>query len=719
MFFWRHIPLLRFLLPFIGGIICSNYVAVHIILAQVFAVISILFSLGVHLYLRKKVNINVQRVGSVVLLFLFFLIGILLTQSRQDNAYKSHFSHIKDPKFLIARVIELPQEKEKSIGCRVEVTQASDQSTCHKVQGKAQLYIAKDSASLALGYGDYIMIHGQLKDVEPIRNPHQFDFKKYYANKNIYQNGYIKSGSWHSIGHNETNPLYALGYKWQQSLLQIFDRYFKEEAVKGVAQAIVFGFKDDLDQDWLDAFSKTGTIHVLAVSGLHVGIIYTLLSWLLMLGSSRGRSRIIKSGFILVALFLYCLVTGFSPSVSRASIMFATVIIAKAFQRQSNIYNTLSFVCFLLLIIDPLNLYNVGFQFSFLAVIGIVFYKDYFGSIWPQSTKIGNHIITLLAVSLAAQITTFPIGLYYFHQYPNFFMVSNLVVIPCISVILYLGVFMVIGSFIYEPLAHFLADIATIYIQFIVRTVSYIQDIPYAFFENVHITFGQMLCIYAAIIGITIALVKKWVCGFVLTAIAIFGFVTADYLYFNELPSTEAIAFDVQNETLIGFRENDTLTLIASKGAYMDQAVSDFIIKPYLINQRITSYRLVPMETLDIRAAYGNLKSLGNGFLWYANQSYLLTDGYKGYLSNPIQVDNLVIGSKKSDAFLKYVNSYIESNKTVFLNSWKPKKATFKESKTHSSVILQNSLQQKLAFLFKNYGCIRLHAICWSGFSTT
>ena len=202
----------------------------------------------------------------------------------------------------------------------------------------------------------------------------------------------------------------------------------------------MFGYKEDLDDEWLEAFSKTGTIHVLAVSGLHVGIIYLLLSGILLMRRSNGRSLKLKSAVILLCLFAYCLLTGFAPSVSRASIMFGVVIVAKAFQRRSNIYNTLSFACFLLLVVSPYNLYNVGFQFSFLAVVGIVYYTDTFRKWVPVSSYLGDKVVTLLSVSVAAQITTFPIGLYYFHQYPNLFMISNLIVIPCITVILYLGI---------------------------------------------------------------------------------------------------------------------------------------------------------------------------------------------------------------------------------------------------------------------------------------
>ncbi len=635
---------------------------------QLLTVLLILVSIGIHLYLRKKIQRSLQLAGSVSILLLFFLLGIVLTHARKDNLYSSHFSQVADAEYMVARVLDVPQEKEKSVSCVVEISSVHKVSQHVKTQGKAQVYLEKDTASLSLHYGDYIIINGQLNEITASSNPFQFDFKRYNAMTSIFHNGYLQRERWRSMGVNKVNPIYALGYTWQRVLQETFNHYFKDESVRGVAEAIVFGYKEDLNDDWLEAFSKTGTVHVLAVSGLHVGIIYTLLSYLLLLGNSKGRSRVIKSVVILVALFIYSLVTGFSPSVSRAAIMFATVIVAKAFQRKTNIYNTLSFACFILLLVNPLNIYNVGFQFSFLAVIGIVLYTDYFKGIWRSSTKTGDKVMTLACVSLAAQLTTFPLGLYYFHQFPNYFIVSNMLVIPCISIVLYLGVFMVVSTFIYQPVAQFLADLAEIYIRFIVQVASYIQELPYAFFENIHITFSQMLTVYAFLIAVTMALVHKWWQGFGIALIAAIGFMAIDYNYQYVLHKNEFIAFDAKKEVLLGFRDNDRLTLIASKGAYMDDAVYDYTIKPYLINNRVSKCEVIPMEMLKVKARYGNVYSLGNGFVWFDNKSYFLTDAYKGYLNKDINVHNLVVGTKKSDRFMKYVEIHVLYDSAIFLD---------------------------------------------------
>ena len=248
----------------------------------------------------------------------------------------------------------------------------------------------------------------------------KFDFKKYYAHQNVYHQGFFKSGEWLSTGENKGNFLFAWSYQWRDILKKRFDAYFKNQEAKGVAEAIVFGYKEDLDQDWMDAFSKTGTIHVLAVSGLHVGIIFFLLSNILGLSRSKGCSLQLKSALAVLSLFFYALFTGVSPSVSRAALMYSTVIVGKAIGRDSSIYNTLCFAAFILVLIDPMSIFNVGFQFSFLAVVGIVFYNDYFRTLLPQSTWLGDRIVSLLAVSMAAQLVTFPLGLYYFHQFSNY-----------------------------------------------------------------------------------------------------------------------------------------------------------------------------------------------------------------------------------------------------------------------------------------------------------
>lgn len=656
MYVWRHIPILRFLLPFIIGIFCYVEFGWGVSPFIIFLALGLPTVLSFHFYFEQHINRPLQQVVSILALVLFCAIGYVLTWSYQQLHYPAHFAHSTSASELLVRIKNNPEQKAKSISCQVELISALDSTNQIEIAGEAQLYIETDSLSKQLQYGDYLLVANQLNKVTPPKNPHQFNFKKYYAQRNIYHQGYIRSGMWRATGQNKTMWLLEVAYKWQGYLKEKFAIYFEDEAVRGVAQAIVFGYKDDLDDEWMEAFSKTGTIHVLAVSGLHVGIIYILLSGLLLMKRSKGRALKIKSAIILLFLFAYCLLTGFAPSVSRASIMFGVVVVAKAYQRRSNIYNTLSFACFLLLAINPYNLYNVGFQFSFLAVVGIVYYKDSFRRRIPVSSYLGDKIVTLLSVSLAAQITTFPIGLYYFHQYPNLFMISNLIVIPCITVILYLGIgFIVVVSFS-AVLAKFCASLMTLYIDFIARVVHYIQDIPYAFFEDVHITYWQMLSIYGFILAATIARKLESKVAAVAAISFVVLFLLADYRYEESLPKNEVVLFDVGRDFLAGFREGDKITFVASQGVYADQNKLDFVIRPYMVKERLDfNYTIIPDIMLSTTTDCVNFHSLGNGLVWFNNKSYHFLDYTEDYINGPVKSDVLIVGGNKSEKYLQKV----------------------------------------------------------------
>ncbi|MGB1037053.1 MAG: ComEC/Rec2 family competence protein [Bacteroidia bacterium] len=674
MYAWRHIPLLRFLLPYILGIVCSGFFEKGAKITLITGVALLVFILASHFYLIKRINRQLQMLNSVLVVVVFFILGVLFTLGYSTSSYSESFRE-GDYDNVLVRVTSQPKVSEKSIGCEASILRVKKDSNITRTQGLAQLYFQKDSISSSIRYGDYLWVNCNLAQIESPKNPYQFNFKSYYANKNIYHQGFVKSSHWEFTGENEGNFLYRLSYAWQEKLKVLFDRHFRDQSIKGVAEALVFGYKEDLDDDWMDAFSKTGTIHVLAVSGLHVGIIFILLSFVLGLKRSKGTSLLIKSIIAVSVLFLYCLLTGFAPSVSRASLMFSTVILAKAFNRNSNIYNTLCFAAIVLLLINPFSIYNVGFQFSFLAVIGIVYYKDKFRSLWPQSTWLSDKIVTLLSVSVAAQITTFPLGLYYFHQYPNLFMISNLIVIPCITIVLYAGVLFSILGLFNDFIAEWLSSFMEVYISFIAQVVHFIQDIPYAFFENVHITFTQMLLLYGFIIAYTVTLVHKWKTGFVFMLLVFGGFIYSDWSYESDKNHSEVICFDQRNETILGFRSGSKVSIIASEGVYANEDIDEFLIEPYLINNRLEKHSIFPQSCLQEGVRLGEVYSNGEGFLYFENNSFLLLDNLKSFVKDTLHVDVLIIGKMKSDRYLTKVLPLIKFKKCVVLNSWRSDEA--------------------------------------------
>lgn len=666
---WRHIPLFRFLLPFIFGILAASYFFIYIKLTLAISLLLIIVSISLHFYTRKKINRKLIQLNSFILLVLVFIGGILISFFHNQIHSPKHFSKTTFANAYLVRVASNPSIKTKSISLEVNVLSVIDSNKVKPSIGKAQLFIALDSASRQIRYGDELLIANNLQEILEPANPFQFDFKKYYKSKNIFHNGFIQQDGWEHTSKRSGNSLLKLGYTLQNNLQRQFTQYFNDEKVRGIAQAIVFGYKEELDDEAMEAFSRTGTIHVLAVSGLHVGIIFIMLSYILLLKNSKGKSLAIKSVIVLLVLFMYCLITGFSPSVSRASIMFGLVLLGKVFLRQASIYNTLSFACLVLLISNPNNLFNVGFQFSFLAVFGIVYYKDGFRRLFPTSSWLGDKIITLMAVSVAAQITTFPLGLYYFHQYPNLFMFSNLIVIPCITVILYGGIFFALFSYLSSFVGAFLAEVVSLYIRFIANAVGYIQNLPFAFFENVYISFEQLICIYLFIFSLTFIWINRWKAGLFIPVLFALGYIGFELNLFSKTQKAEVISFYHSKETLLAFRSNNQVLFLGSSGIYKDEQALKYIITPYVVSEGLKNYDILPIETIKRPISHKLITGYGNGMVWFNGKSYIILDEINAYITDTIKADYLLIGRKKSLQYVAAITSLIKSQKVVFTSN--------------------------------------------------
>ncbi|RZK98297.1 MAG: ComEC/Rec2 family competence protein, partial [Pedobacter sp.] len=214
----------------------------------------------------------------------------------------------------------------------------------------------------------------------------------------------------------------------------------KNDEAFAVATTLILGYRADLDKATLSTYSRTGTIHALSVSGMHVGLVYLVLNWLLSMMSHSKWTSVVKMLIILTCIWFYALLTGFSPSVLRSVIMLTVFIIANSFNRNTNNYNILAFTAFSLLVYNPYLIWDIGFQLSFLAVIGLIWLQPMIQG-WLD-TKIGwmNKLFSVIAMSLAAQIVTFPFSIYYFHQFPVYFLIGNLFIMIPIAGIMYLGI---------------------------------------------------------------------------------------------------------------------------------------------------------------------------------------------------------------------------------------------------------------------------------------
>ncbi|HEX8658094.1 MAG TPA: ComEC/Rec2 family competence protein, partial [Hymenobacter sp.] len=278
-----------------------------------------------------------------------------------------------------------------------------------------------------------------------------------------YHQQYVHPDQYRVLRLDPPNPLIALSLRAAAQLDGVFRHYIKAKREYGIASALVLGLKDDVDAATKQAYSATGTTHIMAVSGLQVGLLFAAVSWVLrrLLGRVRGF-RVWSALLGLAVIWSYAFLTGLSASVLRATVMFTIIIFGRAFGRQDSVFNTLAVAAFGLLVWNPFLVADVGFQLSFLAVLSIVYGQPriarqldvaaYFLArrrpwqpravqrAWQTAGSLLDAVWQAVALSLAAQVATVALGLYYFHQFPFSFLLANLVAVPISSGAVYVGI---------------------------------------------------------------------------------------------------------------------------------------------------------------------------------------------------------------------------------------------------------------------------------------
>jgi competence protein ComEC len=250
----------------------------------------------------------------------------------------------------------------------------------------------------------------------------------------------LKSGDWELLQVKEDNIFFSTIYKMREYFLSILSTYVRDRNQFAVASAIMLGYNDYMNGDITRAYASSGALHVLSVSGLHVGIMFFMLNVLLKFMDNRGRKlEITKSVSIILFIWLYACLTGLSPSVLRSAMMFSLIQSGTLLKRHVNTFNIVFGSAVVLMLFNPFIVTEVGFRLSYLAVLGIIYLQPKIYSLWAFKNWFLDKAWMIVAVSLAAQIATFPLSLLYFHQFPNLFLISNLVVIPVSNLILFLG----------------------------------------------------------------------------------------------------------------------------------------------------------------------------------------------------------------------------------------------------------------------------------------
>ncbi|MGB0918068.1 MAG: ComEC/Rec2 family competence protein, partial [Flavobacteriales bacterium] len=506
------------------------------------------------------------------------------------------------PRAYMAIISDEPQVKNKSVKVTAELSTVNNSS-----HGKVLLYFKKDSASEGLKYGEQILVRTKLERVKGMGNPNEFNYTRYLRFHNISYRGYVKTGAWSSL--SEGSP----GLKgWFLDVRSILIGLLKESGLDGnelsVASALILGFRTDLDKELMSAYAGAGATHVLAVSGLHVGIVYMILNFLLRFLNRFRYGKLIRTFLLVTFLFSYAALTGLSASVFRAATMFSFVAVGSALTRNTNIFNTLAASAFVLILYEPMIIMQVGFQLSYAAVIGIVLIQPRLFNLYVFNNRFADWAWSITCVSVAAQIATFPLGLLYFHQFPNLFLVSNLLVIPAAAGILYLGFSLFIAS-LWKPALLFFGFLLKWLIKCLNKVVVWIEQIPNSVLSGIDISTMEALIIYVLIgsVLVFIILEKRQGIYAAISLSILFMLLQVKEVHSQKTQRFTSI-YNVKGETAIALVNGTELTFLASADMLQNEQAILFHVRHHWWNKGIETERFVELNdsVLNHQLSLGN-----------------------------------------------------------------------------------------------------------------
>ena len=550
---WKEIPFVRFFFPFAIGISIANFLEnnhpIWYGLFFCFVMIRLVLAL-------KKVPFQFRWIHGFVAYSIIFLSGYLWCFHFNELQSKNHFNYqLSEENIIIGQITNTP-----TVGNYLKATLSTHQigkssDSLNNCNGNLLVYLKNDSTT-QLNYGDIIAFKGRIQKVEPPKNPYSFDYQRYLHFQNIHYQVFInKLDNWKLLASQQGDFIQKNTIEIRKYFLGILERYLTTPNELAVGNALILGYKDDLDEEIRSAYAHTGALHVLAVSGLHVGLVAFFINVLLSLVKSKTSAwRMSKAIILIGTIWAFALVTGGSPSVLRAATMFMFLIIGLSVNRTTNIYNSLAISAVFLLVWNPYLLFNVSFQLSYSAILGIVFFTPIISSSLFFKNSLLRRAWQLMSVTFGAQIGTLPISIYYFHSFPFLAWMSGVVVIPAATIILGSGLLLLLFHSIIPSLAIFPATILYYSIWLMNQVIFFIQKIPLSAVVGLWIGIGTVILLYAVIGNIVLVFTSKnmrWLlpAGGLLLLISI----NYSFISFGEIHQRKLTIYHSYKNTIIDF----------------------------------------------------------------------------------------------------------------------------------------------------------------------
>ena len=617
-----EIPVVILLAPFILGILLGLNllpVANASWLSAMLLVFSIVFILLNINYSQFKLY-KVRWLGGVLIFSILLLFGWINIIRYNELDKNGRFSKMKS-QYLVVKINNEPALKNGLLRFTANVGACINKGQISATSGTLLITI-KDSSAKNLFYGDELLIPAKYNLINPPVNPAEFNYKKYMANKNIFYQAFLYPHQYVVLNTNVGNPLITNSLRLRRKLVEKLKSNISDTAAFAVASTLILGYKADLNEDILQAYSKTGTVYVLSVSGSQVAIIYMLLSFALGFLGRYRHGKLIKAAIIIAILWYYAMLTGFSLAVCRVSVMVSLVIIGKTFSRYINTLNLLAVSAFVLLLYDPFFIADVGFQLSFIAISGLILFQPVVYKWLKFKNKWADKAWALCSVSIAAQVVIFPISALYFHQFPVYFLISNLFVAIPATLVMYLGIFYLLLPQI-PVISKSIAFVIENTIELMNKGLAIIAHAPYTAVNKIWLSTFEYILLYLIISSIFYFLYSKktWLLKIALPGILFLSIsISVKKIHFQQ--SNEIAWLSLKKHKGIIFRAgNNAVILTDIKNT---DKTYQYSIQPYLdscqVNQAVV-YNL----TQDINQLYLVKKS---GLIEFLNKRIFILDGH-------------------------------------------------------------------------------------------
>lgn len=503
----RNAPFLRFFIPFVAGVSLAG------VYDQSFAGLKILLysSLVSTLLLAfLRYQYRFRWVFGVCIYVLLFCAGYELTLAHNELRAPNHFSKaVAWPHYFIGTIEDAPTHGAKlHISVAIEAG-GSRVDSLTSMSGNLLLFVDDTVFSRAFRYGDRLAFRCSPAPASPPGNPDAFDYRRYLHFHNIHYQCFASLDSIRVLSNGNGSRLWRLAYSCRDHLLKLLEKYFPTENELGVASALLVGYQDDLSDDIRNAYSATGSMHALAVSGTHVGTVYLGLVFLTGRLRLRGRWRILETVLFLAAIWAFAFLTGASASVLRASVMFTMYMLGKSFYRQSSAWNVLPASAFGLLAYNPYFLFDAGFQLSYTAVMGMVFFYPRLYRLFPPGPRWLDEPLKVLLVGISAQLGTLPLSLYYFSQFPVYFWLAGWIVVLGGALFLWGGALLVVLDALWPWLGAWLGKALYFMILWMNKSIFFIQQLPGSTVVDIWIPGWVVPALYLAIACLGILLVWR------------------------------------------------------------------------------------------------------------------------------------------------------------------------------------------------------------------